>query len=231
MKIKLEQFHKENKKLKIGEKSHIKSVSRKEYNNIIDEKCEIIEKFYDNKINEINKMTCENFIINYLNKEDKNKIKNLMNTNLSSKFTLNKISTNISCIDNSKNEDDMDEEINKQIGQIFERGRQGLVKKYIESAPKIKNFFPYEQKKLRKSNEHEKINDIQYGNKEIYDVLTELSNLQGRIKEYEKENREKGAKIGIEMNSENNEIEEYGENENIDDDNEQEEKESEMEIE
>lgn len=176
-------------------------------------------------------MACENFIINYLNKEDKNKIKNLMNTNLSSKFTLNDISTNISCIDNSKNEDDMDEEINKQIGQIFERGRQGLVKKYIESDPKIKNFFPYEQKKLRKSNEHEKINDIQYGNKEIYDVLTELSNLQGRIKEYEKENREKGAKIGIEMNNENNEIEEYGEKEDIDDDNEQEEKESEMEIE
>ena len=99
-------------------------------------------------------------------------------------------------------------------------GRQGLVKKYIELAPKIKNFFSYEQKKLRKSNEHEKINDIQYGNKEIYDVLTELSNLQGRIKEYEKENREKGAKIGIEMNNENNEIVEYGEKEDIDDDNE-----------
>ena len=91
-------------------------------------------------------MTCENFIINYLNKEDKNKIKNLMNTNLSSKFTLNDISTNISCIDNSKNEDDMDEEINKQIGQIFERGRQGLVKKYIESEPKIKNSSPMNKK-------------------------------------------------------------------------------------
>ena len=69
-----------------------------------------------------------------------------MNTNLSSKFTLNKISTNISCIDNAKNEDDMDKEINKQIGQIFERGRQGFIKKNIESAQKTKNFFPYEQK-------------------------------------------------------------------------------------
>ena len=94
-KDKLDLFHEENIKLKKGEKSDIKGVSRKEHNSIIDEKCEIIGKFYDNKIDEIKRMSCSDFIINYLNKEDTNKIKNLMNTNLSSKFTIEEGSTNI----------------------------------------------------------------------------------------------------------------------------------------
>ena len=88
----------------------------------------------------------------------------------------------------------MDKEIEAKINQIFERGKRQMVKKYIESDPKIKNYFPYEQKKFRKINKDDKINNIQYGNKEIYNALSELSNLEGKIKEYEKENKKKGQK-------------------------------------
>ena len=63
----------------------------------------------------------------------------------------------------------------------------------------IKNYFPYEQKKLRKGDNIEKINEIQFDKREIYNVLNELSNLNEQIKEYEKENMEKAASIGIEM--------------------------------
>ena len=72
-KLKLELFHKENSKLKKGMKTHIKSMSKKEYNKIIDEKNEIIENYYDNKIDEINEMSCADFIVNFLNKEKKDK--------------------------------------------------------------------------------------------------------------------------------------------------------------
>ena len=88
----------------------------------------------------------------------------------------------------------MDKEIETKINQIFEKGKQKMVKKYIASDPKIKNYFPYEQKKLRKTNKDDKINNIQYRNKEIFNVLSELSNLEGKIKEDEKENKEKGQK-------------------------------------
>ena len=86
------------------------------------------------------------------------------------------------------------------IDRIFERGKQNRVKNYIDCDMKIKNYFPYEQKKLRKDNDKEKINEIQFENKEIYNVLRELTKLNEQVKEYEKENKEKGAKIKIEMN-------------------------------
>ena len=75
----------------------------------------------------------------------------------------------------------------------------------------IKNYFPYEQKKLKKADNNEKINEIQFGNKKIYNVLNELNNLEEKIKEYEKENKEKTASIGIEMKDD--EFEEENENE------------------
>ena len=50
-------------------KTHIKSMPKKEYNKIIDEKNEIIENYYDNKIDEINEMSCAVFIVKFLNKK------------------------------------------------------------------------------------------------------------------------------------------------------------------
>ena len=93
-KIKLQLFHQENNKLKKGEKSNTKLISRNEHNKLIDEKEKIIIEFFDKKVNEIDKLSCSDFIVNYLNKENKNNIKNLMNTCLSSNFV--EASTNIS---------------------------------------------------------------------------------------------------------------------------------------
>ena len=199
-KIKLKLFHNENKKLKKGEKTNNKLITKKEYNKIIVRKNKIIEDFYNNKINEISNMSCSNFIINYLNKESQNNIKSLMNINLSSHFSLNEASTNITNnFDNLINNNDLDKEIEEKIDKIIKKGKENTVKKYIECNMKVNNFFPYEQKKLRKKEEDEKINKIQFGKKEIYNVIDELNNLEKQIKEYEKENKDKGSKISIEM--------------------------------
>ena len=185
--------------MKKGERSQIKLISKKEHNKLIEEKEEIIEEFFDKKIKEIDTLSCSDFIVNYLNKESKNNIKNLMNTSLSKNFPLTDASTNISNkIKDSEDKDDI--EIKNMIDRIFERGKQNRVKNYIDCDMKIKNYFPYEQKKLRKDNNKEKINEIQFENKEIYNVLSELTQLNEQVKEYEKENKEKGAKIKIEMN-------------------------------
>ena len=257
--IKLELFHKENKKLKKGEKTNNELIvydnnekneheilsqnkyydenvfkflnkiekgkiesekkkprnrstdkknkeSKTEYNRIIDQKNTIIEEFYDNKINEITNMSLIDFIANFLNKENKDKIKSLMNVNLSTNFSLNEASTALSTsFDNLK--DELDKEIEARIDKIFKRGRENMVRKYIECDMKIKDFFPYEQKKLRKDNKEEKINEIEFGKKEILNVVDELSDLEEKIKEYEKENKDKGAKISIEMKDSDNENE------------------------
>ena len=167
-------------------------------------------EFFDKKINEIETLSCSDFIVNYLNKENKNNIKNLMNTSLSKNFILTDASTNISTkIEETEVNEDL--EIKKRIDRIFERGKQNRVKNYIDCDLKINNFFPYEQKKLRKDNDKEKINAIKFENKEIFDVLSELTKLNEQIKEYEKENKEKGAKIKIEMNEEDFDDEDIGE--------------------
>ena len=145
-------------------------------------------------------MSYADFIINFLNKEKKDKIKNLKITSLSSNFVLDEASTNISKkFDDVAEKDEVAEEVKEIINKIFEKGKQGRVKKYIQYDMNIKNYFPYEQKKLRKGDNIEKINEIQFDKREIYNVLNELSNLNEQIKEYEKENMEKLASIGIKM--------------------------------
>ena len=52
----------------------------------------------------------------------------------------------------------------------------------------------------------EKINEIQFDKRKIYNILNELNNLEEQIKEYEKENMEKAASVGLEM--ENDDIDE-----------------------
>ena len=207
-KINLQLFHEENVKLKKGERTNIKYMSRKKYNEAIDYKEKIIEDFYENKLNEISNMSCSDFIINFLNKESKENIKALMNTNLNIKFELNDASTNISKEAQNLNDKD-DIEIDNKIKKIDERMKMGKVRKYINCDLKIKNFFPYEQKKLRKNENKEKINEL-FENREIFDMLKELTQLNEQIIIYEKENKDKEAQIRIKMKEEGEDEESFG---------------------
>ena len=87
---KLAAFDRENSKLKKGEKNPNKFMTKKEYNKNIKEKRDIIVEYYDNKIKEINSMKISDFILKFLSKEKKESINSLMNTNLNSKFYLDK---------------------------------------------------------------------------------------------------------------------------------------------
>ena len=196
MKIKL--FNKKNIKLKKGEKTHIKLLSRDEYNKNIDEKKSILEEYYDNKIEKIEKLSCTDFIIKFLDKENKYNLKKLMCTNLSSNFEIDDNSTNFTC---QENEEDIDKEIKSQIDKIFERNRFLRVKEYIDDEVVINNF-PYEQKKLR--NGDNEVNEIKYEDREIFSILKEMTDLNEKIKEYEKENIEKCSQIEIEMKEKEN---------------------------
>ena len=177
-------------------------MTKKQYNSNIDYKKKIITNFYDEKIKEINQMTYEDFIIKYLNKENKENIKILMNANLSNNFTLTEANIDISNqLDNLIAKDDLEVEVEKKIDEVIERGRRNKVKKYINFDINVENHFPYEPKKLKKEKKHElnKIDEIEESNKEIYDILKDLTDLNERIKEYEKKNKEKSAKISVEM--------------------------------
>ena len=87
--------------------------------------------------------------------------------------------------------------------------KMGKVRKYINCDLKIKNFFPYEQKKLRKNENKEKINEL-FENREIFDMLKELTQLNEQIMIYEKENKDKEAQIGIKMKEEGEDEESFG---------------------
>ena len=129
-----------------------------------------------------------------------------MKVNLNQNFELGEASTKISNEINDiieENEDDVDKEIKEKIDRIFERGKLNSVKNYIESKQEIKNFFPYEQKKFKRELKNKGNNE----EKDIFYILQELTDLNTKIKEYKKENREKGSIIGIEQ-KENENVEE-----------------------
>ena len=64
---------------------------------------------------------------------------------------MDEASTNISKkLDDKEENDKIGEEVKEHIDKIFERGKQGRVKKYIQFDMNVKNFFQYKQKKLRK---------------------------------------------------------------------------------
>ena len=129
-------------------------------------------------------------------------------------FSLTEASTNLSnqlekiIEDNIGN--DMDKSIDRIIEKCCNRGRLSTVKEYIEIG-KVDNFYPYEPKKFRKKKEDDKINrinQIPVDQKEIFDMLKEISNLNEKIHCYKKKNKEKTAEIDVEMSSyEENEIE------------------------
>lgn len=153
-------------------------------------------------------MCCKDFIITYLDLEKNNNIKNLMNINLTNIFELGEASTKISNgIDEIIEDDDDDDKDLKRINEIIktaeDREKRYKIKDYIESKLKVKNFFPYEPKKYKREYE-EKDNEEQ---KDIFYILKKLSNLNEKIKEYKKENKERCSRIGIEAD-ENNELEE-----------------------
>ena len=204
--IKLKKFTEDNKKLGKYEKSIIKGMNKKTFNETIDKKKQIIIDYYDKQINEINEMSCKDFIITYLDLEKNKNIEKLMKVNLNQNFELGEASTKISNEINDiieENEDDVDKEIKKRIDKIYERGKLSSVKNYIESKQEIKNFFPYEQKKFKRELKNKGNNE----EKDIFYILQELTDLNTKIKEYKKENREKGSIIGIEQ-KENENVEE-----------------------
>ena len=202
----IKKFTEDNKKLGKYEKSIIKGMNKKTFNETIDKKKQIIIDYYDKQINEINEMSCKDFIITYLDLEKNKNIEKLMKVNLNQNFELGEASTKISNEINDiieENEDDVDKEIKKRIDKIYERGKLSSVKNYIESKQEIKNFFPYEQKKFKRELKNKGNNE----EKDIFYILQELTDLNTKIKEYKKENREKGSIIGIEQ-KENENVEE-----------------------
>ena len=109
----------------------------------------MIIDYYEKKLDEINEMSCKDFIITYLDLEKNKNIEKLMKVNLNNNFELGEASTKISngideIIDDNENEDEMDKEIKKRIDNIFERGKLYSIKNYIDINQKVKNFFPYE---------------------------------------------------------------------------------------
>ena len=169
----------------------------------------MIIDYYEKKLDEINEMSCKDFIITYLDLEKNKNIEKLMKVNLNNNFELGEASTKISngideIIDYNENEDEMDKEIKKRIDNIFERGKLYSIKNYIDSNQKVKNFFPYEQKKFKRELKDKGTNE----EKDIFYVLKKLSDLNTKIKEYKKQNKEKGSIIGIEQKEGENEDEE-----------------------
>ena len=76
--------------------------------------------------------------------------------------------------------------LNLKLNEKLERSKLNTVKDYIiNKNMNIKNSFPYEQKKLRRSDDNE-INKINIIEKErnIYNILGEIKVLNEKIKQY-----------------------------------------------
>ena len=205
---KLNLYDNENAKLKKADRKITKGMSLKEYNKSIEDKRNIIIKYYDKMEKDIKEMDEKDFIISYLNKEKSENIKNLISANINKNFQLEIASTNISnqidellVSEKEEEEDNTDNAIKKKIDKIFERGKNNRVKKYINDDIKI-NLFPYEPKKLKRKDEKNKINELEPENEEIFNILNEITKLNEKIKKYHKNNKEKHSEIGIEADIE-----------------------------
>jgi len=212
---KIKEFKKDNSKLEKYEKPPIKGVSKKEYSKVLDEKKETIENYYDKLIGKVENASNEEFIIDYLDKEKDSNLKNLISSNLSKTFMLDEANTCISSkleeiidnenLENEKNIDNDMKILNLKLDEKLERNKLNTVKDYIiNKNMNIKNLFPYEQKKLRRSDDNE-INKINIIEKErnIYNILGEIKVLNEKIKKYNDINniKEKDSEIQIEMAS------------------------------
>ena len=123
-------------------------MSKKEYNDNIDNKRQYLIEYYDKKIESVENMGYEQFTLGYLNKEKNSNIKDLMSSNLKSNFTFSDLSTNISEKTENKIEgtenDEMD--IKKMLDKKMEIYKRNQIKRYIEDEIEINNYFPYEKK-------------------------------------------------------------------------------------
>ena len=219
---KIDEFRTKNEKLEKYEKAP-KGMTKKEYNNNIDKKKDIISIYYDKLIKSIEKMNNEEFIINYLNQEKDKNLKNLMSSTLNKDFSLEEAKTCIASKleeemeeaekQNKKEEYNIDEDIKKfdlMLKERAERNNLYKIKDYVNKNMEIKNLFPYEQKKLRRNendiNEKNKINEIGNDNS-VYNVLEKVKELNEKIKKLNGNNKlkEKESEIKVEMASENEE--------------------------
>ena len=216
---KLEEYKKNNEKLEKYEKAP-KGMTKNEYNKLIDEKKDIIINHFDKLIKSIENMNNEEFILKYLDKEKDDNIKKLMSSTLNKNFTLKEADTCITSKleeitddknDRSEKEKDKDiERLNKKLDELMERNNLNRVKEYVNESMKIKNLFPYEQKKLRRDeneiNEINKINEIKHERK-VENVLDNIKDLNQKIKKIHNKIKEKESEIKVEMASDDEEME------------------------
>ena len=161
-------------------------MTKKEYNNNIENKREYLIEYYNKKIEE------EKFILDFLNNEKNYNIKDLMSSNLKSNISFSDLNTDISDkndnqIEESKGDED---EINKMLDKKMEDYKKNQIKRYIDDKIENNNYFPYEQKKLRRD-------DTEKENRKIYNILKELTDLNEKLEIYKKENKEKEIEIKI----------------------------------
>jgi len=127
-----------------------------------------------------------------------------MCTNLNANFSLNDFSTDVSGdldnkIDDNNYEDEDSIKFNQMLDKKMEENKKYQLRKYINDKMEVDNYFPYEQKKLRRNNKDED------ENKNIYNILKKLTELNEKLEKYKKENNEKETKIDINQENEENE--------------------------
>jgi len=216
---KLDEYKKNNEKLEKYEKAP-KGMTKNEYNKLIDKKKEIIVNHFDKLIKSVESMSNEEFILKYLNKEKDDNIKKLMSSTLNKNFTLKEVDTCITSNfeeiteeknDGSEKEIDKDiEKLNKKLDTLMERNNLNKVKEYVNENVKVKNLFPYEQKKLRRDENEvkdiNKINEIKHERK-VLNILDNIKDLNQKIKKIHSKTNEKESEIKIEMASDDEEME------------------------
>ena len=202
---KINLFDEDNKKLGKEDKNYLRKViTKKEFNDNIDKNRDYLIEYYDKKIKEIEDIGYEKFILQVLNREKNENLKRLMCTNLNANFSLNDFSTDVSGdLDNKMNDNNDEDEdsikFNQMLDKKIEENKKYQLRKYINDKMEIDNYFPYEQKKLRRNNKDED------ENKNIYNILKKLTELNEKLEKYKKENNEKETKIDINQENEENE--------------------------
>ena len=202
---KINLFDEDNKKLGKGDKNYLRKViTKKEFNDNIDKNRDYLIEYYDKKIKEIEDIGYEKFILQVLNREKNENLKRLMCTNLNANFSLNDFSTDVSGdldnkIDDNNYEDEDSIKFNQMLDKKMEENKKYQLRKYINDKMEVDNYFPYEQKKLRRNNKDED------ENKNIYNILKKLTELNEKLEKYKKENNEKETKIDINQENEENE--------------------------
>ena len=92
-------------------------MTKKEYNNNIEKKRDYLIEYYNKKIEKIETIEEEKFILDFLNKEKNCNIKDLMSSNLKSNITFSDLNTDISDKNDNQIEDSKggEDEINKML--------------------------------------------------------------------------------------------------------------------